>query len=125
MQFSYFFRNRILLVFFRMFFMPQYAVFQSHPPDVCPLTNKSSREFIKQKALERPSLQEKLGVKTVLDIHLDPAHKVLTVFEASSAEAVRDYLIKGGFMHIFEMEFYLVTPLEDIMKQTDDFPTIF
>ena len=105
--------------------MSQYAVIQSHSPDICPLTNKKVREFFSQNLTKLPALQEELGVKIVYNIHLDPAHKVLTVFEASSAEAVRDLLLRGGFMHVFKMEFYLVTPLEELAKHMEDFPTLY
>lgn len=105
--------------------MFQYAVMQNHPPDNCPMTNKAVRDFIKKKATELPSLQEELKVNIVYDIHLDPAHKILTVFEAPSAEAVRDFLVRGGYMYIWEMELYLVTTTEEIMKLTADFPTIY
>ena len=45
------------------------------------------------------------------------------LFEAPNAEAVRDYLYKGGQAHYLEFNFHLVTPIEDLIKRMDEFPT--
>lgn len=105
--------------------MSQYAAIQTHSPDICPITNKTTRAFFENQVSNLPKLQEELGVKIVSNLHLDPAHKVLTIFEAPSAESVRDFLVRGGFMHVFNIEFYLVTPMEEIMKQIENMPTIY
>ncbi len=64
-------------------------------------------------------------MKIKVDVHLDPDHKAFTLFEAPSAEAVRDFLVQGGFAHYVNMEFPLVTPIQDLIKQAQDMPTIY
>jgi hypothetical protein len=84
------------------------------------------REFFTKKILpELPALAKSLDVKVLLNIHLDPGHKALALFEAPNAEAVRDLLVRGGFMHFVDMEFHLVTPIEELAKNIDKFPTIY
>ena len=105
--------------------MPQYAVIGRHPPDNCPLTNKSVREFLKQAAPKWPELAKELNVKELSWIHLDPNHKSFQLFETPNAEAVRDYLYRGGYAHFLELDFHLVTPIADLLKRMDEFPTVF
>lgn len=105
--------------------MPQYAVVGGHPPDNCPLTNKAVRAFAKKTYAQLPKLAKRYDVKVLLDIHLDPGHKAFMLFEAPNAEAVRDFLVVGGFTHFLDLEFYLVTPINEILKHADEMPTLF
>jgi hypothetical protein len=105
--------------------MPQYVIEHTHPPDNCPLTNKAVREFMKQNFPKHPEIGRKLGVKKVWELHLDPDHKAITLLEAPTAEAVRDFLVQGGYMHFTDMRFHLVTPVEELIKHADEMPTIF
>lgn len=105
--------------------MPQYAVIQSHPPDNSPLTNKAVRAFCKKAYPQSKALAKRLGVKTLLDIHLDPNHKAFMLFEARTAETVRDFLVQAGYMHFVEIEFHLVTPIEELYKHIDEPPTVY
>jgi hypothetical protein len=64
-------------------------------------------------------------VKILLDIHLDPVHKAFMLFEAPNAEAVGDLLVISGFTHFLDFEFYLVTPIKELLVHADDMPTLF
>jgi hypothetical protein len=64
-------------------------------------------------------------VKMLLNIHLDPAHKAFMLFEAPTAEAVRDCLVGCGFLGFLDIDFYLVTPIPELLKAVEDFPTIY
>ena len=102
--------------------MPQYAIIGSHPPDNCPIGNKSVRDFLMGMAPKWPELGQELGVKTLSWLHLDPNHKSFQLFGASNAEAVRDFLYRGGQAHYVEMDFHLVTPIEELIGKMDQFP---
>ena len=69
--------------------MPQYAVIQSHEADICPMTNKTVREFLMKTFPGNEALAKKLGVRVLSEIHLDPDHKAFMLFEAKSAAASR------------------------------------
>ena len=105
--------------------MPQYAVIATHPPDNCPLTNKSVRKFYKKNWPQLPKLAQKMGVTIMTAVHLDPNHKAFILFEAPNAESVRDLLVQTGMMHFLEIDFHLVTPLQALFDNMDDMPTIF
>jgi hypothetical protein len=105
--------------------MPQYAVLGSHPPDVCPLANKAVRAFVKKVYDKLPRLAKRYNVKILLDVHLDPGHKAFMLFEAPNAEAVRDLLVLAGFTHFLDLEFHLVTPINELLAHTDEMPTLF
>jgi hypothetical protein len=105
--------------------MPQYAVIGSHPPEDCPLTNKAVRAFAQKAYAQLPELLKKYNTKLLLDIHLDPSHKAFMLFEAPSAEAVRDILVFGGLTHFLDLEFHLVTPVSELLKHADEMPTLY
>jgi len=66
------------------------------------------------------------GIKLLFPyVHLDPAHKGLLLLEAPTAETVRDFLVKGGFFHFLDHEFYMLTPVADLLKQAQNIPTIY
>jgi hypothetical protein len=89
------------------------------------MTNKAVREFTKKRFPKNPGLAKKLGVKVKMEIHLDPDHQAFILFEAPSAEAVRDYLVQGGYLHFSRLSFHLVTPIADLLRQVDSMPTIY
>ena len=105
--------------------MPQYAVVQSHPPDNCPMTNKAVRDFVQMQVPKNAAIAKRLGVRVKEELHLDPDHRAFILFEAPTAEAVRDYLFEGGYTHFSNMDFHLVTPIEQLLKQADTVPTVF
>ena len=103
----------------------QYGIFFSHPPNVCPISNKASREIAKRGISQLPKLSEKYRVKVTQYNHFDPEHLAVMMVEADNPESVRDMLMEGGFMHWCDLRIYPVTPIEDIMKQIDNFPSIY
>ena len=105
--------------------MPQYAVIGTHPPDNCPLANKAVRDFLKEAAPKWPELGRELNVESLSWLHLDPNHMSFQLFEAPTAEAVRDYLYRGGQAHYVELNFHLVTPIEELLQRMDEMPTIY
>ena len=106
--------------------MPQYAIIQSHPPGNCPISSRGAREWAAKAVPESEILAKKMGIRMVVPyIHLDPAHKGFLLLEAPSAETVRDFLVQGGFFHFLDNEFYMVTPISDVLKAAANVPTIF
>lgn len=69
-------------------------------------------------------LKEK-NVKLVLDIHLDPNHMAFMLFEAPSAEAVRDFVVQGGFDAFLDCHLYLVTPIPEVLKSAGNSPIFY
>ena len=103
----------------------QYGVILSHPPDVCPISNKASREIAKKGMTQMPNLSQKHNVKMTQWYHFDPEHLSIMMVEADNPESVRDLLMEGGFMHWCDIRIYPVTPVEELMKNLDDFPAIY
>jgi hypothetical protein len=105
--------------------MPKYAVTQYHDADICPMTNKRVRDFFFKVGPNNAALANKLGVRIINDIHLDPDHKAFMLFEAPTAEAVRDYVMQAGYMHFTRMDFHLVTDVQDLVKAAANVPTLY
>ena len=105
--------------------MLQYALIGTHPPDTCPLSNKSVREFVKKMMPELPKIAEGLGIKFLTQVILEPSHKTLMIMEAPNAESVTEMSIKGGLQHFNDNELYVVQSIEEGMQRLDQLPTIY
>lgn len=105
--------------------MPKYVVISNHPPESCPSANAKLRERGEKLGTEVPRLLQKHGMKAEAVFHLDPGHKVLWVFEAPSAETVRDMLYEGGFQQWNDFEFHMASTLDWITAQVRTSPTVW
>jgi len=104
--------------------MPTYVVISNHPPNSCPSANEELRKRSRNMQESLDPLLKKYEVKPTTILHLDPGHKLLWVFEAPSAEAVRDLLYEGGFMQWNDFEFYMTTTLEGILGIVEKLPPV-
>lgn len=105
--------------------MPQYAVIGRHPPNVCPMTSKAARQAAKHTYEVLDGLLAKKHAKLLMDIHLDPNHKAFMLFEAPTAEVVRDILAEAGFVSFLDLDFHLVTPIPELLKMGESIPPIY
>jgi hypothetical protein len=105
--------------------MPQYAILQSHPPNACPMANASVRAHALANLPHVDDKAKAKGITILTNVHLDPAHKALMIFDAPDAESVRDLMFEGGFVQFTDMEFFLVTPLPELVAKVGDYPTVF
>lgn len=72
-----------------------------------------------------PRLSEKYKVKAKSLYHFDPEHLVVGIFEAEDPESLRDFLLEAGMMHWNNLRIYPVTPVDKLMSEIDNTPTIF
>jgi hypothetical protein len=105
--------------------MPQYAVIGGHEANGCPMASKGAREVAVKAYQQLDTLLKQKHVKLVQDLHLDPGHKAFMLFEAPSAEAVRDVLLYSGLASFLNLEFHLVTPIAELLPKAGEFPTYY
>jgi hypothetical protein len=67
----------------------RYELTMTHPPNICPIANKASREAAVAGWKQIPSVSQKYGVKVISFDHFDPEHFI---------EAVRDFAMEAGLM---------------------------
>jgi len=104
----------------------RYGLTMTHPPNICPLANKASREAAVAGWKQIPSLAEKHGVKVLSFDHFDPEHFIIAMIEADSIEAVRDFAMEAGLMAWNDLKINPVTPVSELMDNMDKAPpTIF
>lgn len=89
------------------------------------MTNAKVRKFALARLPKLPEMAAAKGIKIVLNIHLDPGHKAFMLFDSPNAEAVRDLIFESGLAHFTDSDFFLVTPIEELVKATADMPTLF
>ena len=98
----------------------------THPPNICPLANKASREVAVAGWKQIPSLSDKYNVKILSFDHFDPEHLIIGMIEADSIEAVRDFVMESGLMAWNELKINPITPVSELMDNMDKAPpTIF
>ncbi len=105
--------------------MAQYAILGRHEANGCPMASKGAREAAMKAYAALEELSHKHHVKLVQDLHLDPSHKAFMLFEAPSAEAVRDVLLMAGFGSYLDLELFLVTPIAELLPRAAQFPTFY
>jgi hypothetical protein len=105
--------------------MPKYVVISSHPPNSCPSANAKLREMGNALTKDLPPMMEKHRIKPDVILHLDPGHKVLWVFEAPTAEAVRDFVYDAGLSRWNDFEFHMASSMEEVTAWVDHLPTIW
>ena len=98
----------------------------THPPNICPLANKASREVAVAGWKQIPSLSDKYNVKILSFDHFDPEHLIIGMIEADNIEAVRDFVMELGLMAWNELKINPITPVSELMDNMDKAPpTIF
>ena len=105
--------------------MPKYVVISNHPPMSCPSANKTLRDLGNDLGNDMPAMMEKHKIKTEVMLHLDPGHKIVYVFDAASAEAVRDFIYDSGLSRWNDFEFYMASSLEEVTSWIQHLPTIW
>lgn len=104
----------------------RYGLTMTHPPNICPLANKASREIAVAGWKQIPEVSKKYGVKIVNFDHFDPQHLVIATIEAENIEAVRDFVMEIGLMAWNELKINPLTPVSEFMDHMDEAPpTIF
>jgi hypothetical protein len=104
----------------------RYGLTMTHPPNICPVANKASREAAVAGWKQIPSLSQKHGVKMLSFDHFDPEHLIIGTFEAESIESVRDFVMELGLMAWNELKINPLTPVSEFMENMDKAPpTIF
>ncbi len=98
----------------------------THPPNICPIANKASREAAAAGWKQIPSLSQKYGVNVLSFDHFDPEHFIIAMIEAESIESVRDFAVEAGLMAWNDLKINPITPVSELMDNMDKAPpTIF
>lgn len=105
--------------------MGQCAVIGRHEANGCPRNSKAAREAAVRAYDALPKLLQQKHAKMLSDLHLDPNHLAFMLFEAPSAEVVRDILMESGFGSFLDLNLHLVTPIPEILKKIGEIPTIY
>jgi hypothetical protein len=104
----------------------RYGPTMTHPPNICPIANKASREAAVAGWKQIPSVSQKYGVKVISFDHFDPEHFIVGMIEADSIEAVRDFAMEAGLMAWNDLKINPITPVSELMDNMDKAPpTIF
>jgi hypothetical protein len=104
----------------------RYELTMTHPPNICPIANKASREAAVAGWKQIPSVSQKYGVKVISFDHFDPEHFIVGMIEADNIEAVRDFAMEAGLMAWNDLKINPITPVSELMDNMDKAPpTIF
>jgi hypothetical protein len=104
----------------------KYGLTMTHPPNICPIANKASREAAVAGWKQIPSLAQKYGVNMLSFDHFDPEHFVIAMIEAERIESVRDFVMEAGLMAWNDLKINPITPVSEFMDNIDKAPpTIF
>jgi hypothetical protein len=105
--------------------MNRYLAELFHDPGISPAANAAARERARQTHEALPPLRAETNVTLVADYHLDPEHRAILIFQAPNIEAVRDVLVKSGFMQYCDGRIYPVSTLRESFERTKDLKPIY
>ena len=105
--------------------MPTFAVIAEHPPELCPTSNATTRQMLKEGAAQMPQLAEELGVDIVTLRIFGPDHIVLAVVEASGIEAVRDFILQSRLIQWNTTKIHATYSMEEAVAKSDELEAIF
>ncbi len=89
------------------------------------MTSRAAREASTRAYASLDALLAQKHAQLLLDIHLDPNHQAFMLFEAPSAEIVRDIISESGLIAFMDLTLHLVTPIPELLKMADKIPTIY
>ena len=89
------------------------------------MNSKAARQAAMKAYEGLPKLLQQKQAKMLSDLHLDPNHLAFMLFEAPSAEVVRDILMESGFGSFLDLNLHLVTPIPELLKKAAEMPTIY
>ena len=89
------------------------------------MTSKAARELAMQAYAHMDEMTKQKHIKILLDLHLDPGHKAFMLFEAPTAEAVRDLLLHSGLGSFLDFDFHLITPIAELLPLAAKIPTVY
>lgn len=103
--------------------MPTYVVRLTHTSDQCPTANAKVRERVAGGAAGLPGLAESLGVKMLTGpLVLASEHESVAVVEASSVEAVDDFVQRSGLIQWNSVRVSAAQTLADALGNLDKLP---
>lgn len=89
------------------------------------MTSKAARELAMKAYGGMEAMLKQKHMKLVADLHLDPNHMAFMLFDAPSAETVRDLLMESGLAGFLDLNLHLVTPIPELLKKAGDMPTVY
>ena len=105
--------------------MAQFVVIAEHPPELCPSSNKQTREMMIQGANQIPELAKKLGIDIINLRVFGPDHIVLAVVEAQDIEAVRDFVFESRLVQWNTTKIHATYSMEETLAKVEMLPPIF
>jgi hypothetical protein len=103
--------------------MPLYGVIGRHEANGCPTTSKGAKAVAMKAYGGAEQVLKAKHFKWLLDLHLDQNHMASMLFEAPSAEAVRDSLMQSGMGSFLGCNLPLETPISELLEVAGDMPT--
>jgi L-rhamnose mutarotase len=100
----------------------RYGLTMTHPPNICPIANKASREIALSMWKNIPNLTKKHGIKMVSLDHFDPEHLVIGIFEAENVESINNFAMEAGLMAWNNLKVNALTPVSQFMDNADQMP---
>ena len=89
------------------------------------MTSKGAREAALKAYDGMEQMSKQKHIKMLSDLHLDPNHMTFMVFDAPSAEVVRDFLMESGMGSFLNLNLHLVTPISELLKKAGGMPTFY
>jgi hypothetical protein len=103
----------------------QYVIIASHNAEICPTGNAKTRQLMVDSAPEIPLVAEKAGVKILAGPYVSREHVTVAVLEASTGEALDEFLIGSRLPQWNSVRVLPSKHLEEGIKEIMELPTVY
>ncbi len=103
----------------------KYVILATHPPDICPTSNKKMKELMMKAAPQIPNVAKKHGVTFLAGPLVNWEHTVTIVAEASKMEQVWDFIYESGMQQWNSVRVIPSVPIEEGLGLVEKSNSIF
>ena len=105
--------------------MATFALIAEHPPELCPTSNATTRQILKEGADRIAPLAEQLGVQISTLRIFGPDHIILAVVEAQDIDSVRTFALQSRLMQWNTVNIHATYSIEEAVAMIDGVEAIF
>lgn len=102
-----------------------FVLLAEHNAEVCPTSNKTTRDLMLQTGPEVPAIAERAGVKIVAGPFVNREHVAVAIVEADSGEAVDEFIVGTRLHQWNSMRVLPSKTIEEGMKDIQEGESLF
>jgi len=102
-----------------------FVLLGEHNPEVCPTSNKTTRDLLLKRAPELPDIAKRCGVNIVAGPFVNREHIAVLIASADRAEAIDQFLTESNLAQWNRVRILPSLPMEEGLNEVRESSSIF